>query len=437
MDKVLVILKREYFVRVKTRAFVIGTVISPLLLLALALLPGLLAVKSSGQRNVAVLDASGDPQLFPAIQRRTEGKLEDASQSSTNESGRNDDGPRTRFVLVQRIPGPGETTDDLLRSYNAAAEKDPDQAVLYLGSDVLQSGEPVYYSKNTTDFSINSLRRIVSEAIGERKLDRAGFSPARISQFTKPVEMKVSKPTATGETREGGRYDFIIAFVLLFFIYMSVLFYGLFVMRGVIEEKHSRIVEVIVSSVKPTQMMLGKVVGIGLVGLTQIAIWAGTAVLFFAFGLSVLASRGIVLPSLPPVMLVYFISYFVLGYFLFATLYAMVGATVSSEEDAQQAQMPVTLLLVIPMMIFGMVIANPNSTSSILLSMVPFFAPTLMMMRIAVVNPPVWQILLSMLIMVLTILGCVWLAARIYRVGILMYGKRPSIAELGRWIRYS
>ena len=143
------------------------------------------------------------------------------------------------------------------------------------------------------------------------------------------------------------------------------------------------------------------------------------------------------MPSLPVSLLVYFVIFFVLGYFLFATLYAMVGSTVSSEEEAQQAQFPVTILLVVPMLIFNMIIANPTSGASIALSMVPFFAPTLMMMRIAVVNPPLWQILLSMGIMVATILGCVWLSARIYRIGILMYGKRPSIAELGRWLRYS
>ena len=143
------------------------------------------------------------------------------------------------------------------------------------------------------------------------------------------------------------------------------------------------------------------------------------------------------MPSLPVSLLLYFVIFFVLGYFLFATLYAMVGSTVSSEEEAQQAQFPVTILLVVPMLIFNMIIANPTSGASIALSMVPFFAPTLMMMRIAVVNPPLWQILLSMAIMVATILGCVWLSARIYRIGILMYGKRPSIAELGRWIRYS
>jgi ABC-2 type transport system permease protein len=149
------------------------------------------------------------------------------------------------------------------------------------------------------------------------------------------------------------------------------------------------------------------------------------------------ASQGAKMPNIPISLLVYFVLYFVLGFFLYATLYAMVGAIVSSEEDAQQVQLPVTLLIVMPMLIFGVVMANPNSTSSIVLSMIPFFAPTLMMLRISVINPPVWQVILSMVIMVATILGSVWVAARIYRVGILMYGKRPSIAELGRWLRYS
>jgi ABC-2 type transport system permease protein len=236
---------------------------------------------------------------------------------------------------------------------------------------------------------------------------------------------------------DGGEGTFIVAFIMLFFIYMSVLFYGLFVMRGVIEEKQSRIVEVVISSVKPTQMMLGKLIGIGLVGLTQVGMWALSAALLSVFGASMFSSRGVSLPKIPPILFVYFVAFFVLGYFLYATLYAMVGAMVSSEEDAQQAQMPVTLVIVVPMMLFGMVMANPNSATSIALSLVPFFAPTLMMMRIAVINPPVWQILLSMSIMVVTILACTWLAARIYRVGILMYGKRPSLAELGRWLRYS
>ncbi|HJZ67429.1 MAG TPA: ABC transporter permease, partial [Blastocatellia bacterium] len=277
----------------------------------------------------------------------------------------------------------------------------------------------------------------INDAVSTLRLKRAGLNQSQIAAYTRRVGLKTNKITASGEVREGGRADFVVAFIMLFFIYISVLLYGMFVMRGVIEEKTSRIVEIVISSVKPTQMMLGKVIGIGLVGLTQIGLWALSAFLLTTIGVSTLSSRGVPMPSVPISLLVYFVVFFVLGYFLFATLYALVGSTVSSEEEAQQAQMPVTMLLVVPMLIFNMIIANPTSSASVVVSMVPFFAPTLMMMRIAVVNPPLWQILGSIAILLATILGCVWIAARIYRVGILMYGKRPSIAELGRWLRYS
>jgi|ERR1041384_1967561 ABC-2 type transport system permease protein len=435
MKKILIIMKREYLVRVRTRAFLIGTIISPILLLGLILLPGFLAERGGGgQRELTVLDQSGDPLLFDAIRARLESRV--FGPTSNEEDGL---GRVTQFVLIREIVSPEQNPNDSIkRDSTRGSDKNSEKSYLILGPGVLYNGAPEYHAKNLSDFSIRALGESVSAAISERKLRRAGFDATKIDQFMKPVELKTFKIGASGESKEGGvRQDFMIAFALLFFLYMSVLFYGIFVMRGVIEEKQSRIVEVLISSVRPAQMMLGKLIGIGMVGLTQIGIWALSTAMLSLFGATMLASRGTKIPNIPMSLLVYFVLYFVLGFFLYATLYAMVGATVSSEEEAQQAQFPVTALIVVPMMIFGLVMSNPNSTSSIVLSMVPFFAPTLMMLRIAVINPPVWQVILSMLIMVATILASVWVAARIYRVGILMYGKRPSIAELGKWLRYT
>jgi ABC-2 type transport system permease protein len=221
-------------------------------------------------------------------------------------------------------------------------------------------------------------------------------------------------------------------------LYITILIYGVTVMRGVIEEKQSRIVEVLLSSVKPFQLMLGKLVGIGLVGLTQYFTWAA-----FMIGISTVAALpafamgAFKLPNIPPSLMVYFVVYFVLGYFLYATLYAAVGALVSSEEDAQQVQLPVTMFLIIPMIFSSAILRNPNSTFSIVLSLIPFFAPVLMFMRICLSQPPLWQIGLSMVLMIVTILGAVWLAAKIYRVGILMYGKRPNLPEIMKWMKYT
>lgn len=433
MNKVLIIIKREYLVRVRTRAFLIGTMVSPILMLALITLPIFFATRGGGDRRVTVLDQSGDPDLYDAIKKSLETRGDGDEETNRRDPGVG----RTNYVLTRRVVAPGENLDAVQKEYSQKGDKDPDSTYLVLRPGGLDKIEPEYYAKNTSDFSIGTLERGINDAVSGLRLKRAGLDQSTISLYTKRVELNRKKITAGGGVEEGGRADFVVAFVMLFFIYMTVLIYGLSVMRGVIEEKQSRIVEVLVSSVKPTQMMLGKVIGIGLVGLTQISVWALSALLLTTVGVSTFASRGMTMPSIPISLLIYFVVYFVLGYFLFATLYALVGSTVSSEDDAQQAQIPVTLLLVVPMMIFNMILGNPTSTSSIVLSMIPFFAPTLMMMRIAVVNPPLWQILLSMGIMLATILVCIWIAARIYRVGILMYGKRPSITELGKWLRYT
>jgi ABC-2 type transport system permease protein len=401
----------------------------------LIILPGFLAERGGGgQRRIIVLDQSGDPKLFDAIRERVGSR-----DSGPSEDGENGLAGITRFVLsLQMVPSDQNPNEIIKRDSVGEGEKASEKAYLILSPAVLDNVEPEYHAKNLSDFSIRFLEESVSAAISERRLVRAGFDANKIARYTKSVDLKVFKIGSSGESKEGAvRQDFMVAFALLLFLYMSVLFYGLFVMRGVIEEKQSRIVEIVISSVKPTQMMLGKIVGIGMVGLTQIGIWALTTAGLSLFGATMFPSQAAKIPSIPMSMLVYFVLFFVLGFFLYATLYAMVGSMVSSEEDAQQMQFPVTMLIVVPMMIFGLVMSNPNSTSSIVLSMVPFFAPALMMLRIAVINPPVWQVILSMVIMVATILGFVWVAAKIYRVGILMYGKRPSIAELGRWLRHT
>jgi ABC-2 type transport system permease protein len=433
MKKSLIILKREYITRVRTKAFVIGTLLTPLLMLVLTLLPGFLAMRGGGERHITILDQSGDPELYTAISRR----LSPGSngQDPAAETGRRP--VNNRFFLNQVLIPPESNIHEIEKNYREQVINDSNKAYVILRPDLIESGQPEYYAKNTSDFSIGNVERAISDAIVERRLVLAGLDPQKLTGFMKSVEMSEQKVTEEGVSEESGFPGVIVAIVMLVFIYMSILMYGITVMRGVIEEKQSRIVEVLASSVKPTQMMMGKLVGIGLVGLTQYVIWVGSAAALTAIGASMAAASGVRIPRIPPSLLLYFIVFFVLGYFLYATLYAMVGAVASTEEEAQQIQMPVTMLIVVPMLLFGMVMNNPSSGLSMVLSLIPFFAPTLMMLRISLINPPMWQVLLSMAGMVLAILGSVWVAAKIYRVGILMYGKRPSIAELGRWLRYT
>jgi ABC-2 type transport system permease protein len=426
MNKIGIIIKREYMIRVRSKAFIIGTILSPLLLLALILLPALLTAKSGGDRHVTVFDQSGDSALFEGIKSRL-----DSSDTSFDNRGQRGN---MRFRLDRVVVAPEQDVKTLTQSYNEKVEKDSNEAYLILKKGTLQDEAPEYWAKNPSDFAVGNIERAISAEIIERRLTQANLKKEDVEKYTREVNLQKFNPSGEAEK---GVPRFVIGMVMLFFIYMTTLFYGIFVMRGVIEEKQSRIVEVIISSISPFELMMGKLIGIGLVGLTQYLIWISCAVLMAFFGASMFASQGVTMPNIPASWLVYFVVFFILGYFLFATLYAMVGAMVSTEEDAQQAQMPVTMLIVVPMMLFTMVMANPDSTLSIVLSMVPFFAPTLMIMRIAMVNPPLYQVIGSMVGMVLAILAAVWFVAKIYRVGILMYGKRPSIAELGKWIRYS
>ena len=433
MKKVWVIIKREYLIRVRTKAFIIGTLISPLLMLGLILLPAFFATRGGGTRHVTVIDQSNDATLFDAIKTRAEATT-DADDSSGSGRSRF---ANTHYELTKRGLQPGESIEEIKARLDDEVKADSGKAYVVLPQGVLDDAEPEYYAKNVSDPAIRGVEQAISTAVIERRLTRAGINPSQISGYMKPVDLRTIKVGPEGQSEESGVPTFIVAFIMLFFIYITILFYGIFVMRGVIEEKQSRIVEVVVSSVKPFQMMIGKIIGIGLVGLTQYGIWMLSAALLSFLGAKVFAGTGASLPKIPTSLLFYFIVYFLLGYFLFATLYAMVGAMVSSEEDAQQVQFPVTILIVIPMMVFSLVMNNPNSPASVTLSLIPFFSPTLMMLRIAVDPPPWWQVALSMVLMVATILGAIWVASRIYRVGILMYGKRPSLAELGRWLRYS
>jgi ABC-2 type transport system permease protein len=432
MEKILVIIKREYLARVRTRAFLIGTIITPVFLVLLGAVPAFLASRGAGERYITVLDQSGDTGLFDSLDKKIRGGDREG-KSGQEGKGDHELGIHLNRVVVHS----DEEMKELRDTYEKEARRDSDRSYVVLPPDVLSEVQPEYHARNTSDFfTRDKLERSLSDAITDRRLVRAGFGQTDISQYTKHVSIFTRKVTDEGETEDSGQ-SFAIGFVMLLFIYMTTLMYGISMMRGVIEEKQSRIVEVVISSVKPFQMMMGKLIGVGAVGLTQYLIWVFSAATLASVGIKAFGGSKLQIPAIPASMLICFVVYFLLGYFLYATLYAMVGSMCSSEDDSQQLSMPVTMLLVIPMMVFWVVIRDPNGSAAIAMSMIPFFAPTLMMMRIAVISPPLWQVLLSMFLMLLTIVAIVWVASKIYRVCILMYGKRPSLADIGRFLRYA
>jgi ABC-2 type transport system permease protein len=252
--------------------------------------------------------------------------------------------------------------------------------------------------------------------------------------------MNAERITDTGRGGSG-LGSAIFGFIIAFLLYMMIVLYGQSILRGVLEEKTTRVAEVIVSSVSTDVLLAGKVIGVGAVGLLQQAVWLTSTALFYHFRAPIFQKLGmpagvdIPLPNVPPMLIAALVLFFILGYGLYAALFAAVGAMVSSQEDANQAAQPVVMLLVFSIIFAQPVMMNPTSRLAEVVSWIPFSAPVIMPIRMSSMSVPWYELTATIVGVALTGALCVWLSARIYRVGLLMYGKRPSMRELARWIR--
>jgi ABC-2 type transport system permease protein len=413
------IIKREYLTRVKTKGFWISTALFPILSLAFVFLPRILAERTrSSPEPIRVVDSVGD--FYPVLQFVMSGD------------------PKTD-TLVENHPIGGRGLEEIARQLNTDAEQGRIQGYFIVDEAAIRDNRLVYFARNPSSAVASEyIRGVMRDAMTRYRLLRLGISGPAVDAAVERADFDIRKATNDARKQASGITAFFMSFAFAMFIYFTLLMYGVYILRGVLEEKSNRIVEIIVSSVKPFDLMMGKILGIGAVGLSQIAIWT-------LFGLAlaapqVAAAFSIAGPLLPPIStatLVFFPVYFILGYFLFATVYAGIGSMFNSDEDAQQMVSVATMLLVIPMMFLLPVIKNPSGGLATGLSLFPFFSPILMYLRITIQQPPAWQIALSLAIMIGTILLMVWLVSKIYRVGILMYGKKPTIPEIVRWLRYT
>jgi ABC-2 type transport system permease protein len=418
MDKLLAIIKREYFTRVKSKGFILGTILTPLFMAGLIFAPMLFI--GNGTKSVyrlIVLDQTTDDSIYKRAQ---------------SELLAEDDVAFT----VQREIIAAERLESRQQELNQEIKAERLDGYVVLPADVLTQGKIFRRAKNVNDFDTNRrLREAFNSAVIGQRLINAGIKPQDVDAINKDVSIDFINDRGEKESPLG---QWGLSFLLGIILYVTILVYGLYVLQGVIEEKQSRIVEVLLSSVKPFQLMLGKVIGIGMVSLTQIMVWALSLGLVSALAAAqAIALGSFKVPRIPFSVLFFFALYFLLGYFLYATLYALVGSMVSSQEDGQQAQFPITMFIAIPMALASFVMTKPDSVLSTTLSLIPFFSPILMFMRITVQQPPAWQIALSIALLIATIFGAIWLAAKIYRVGVLMYGKRPSLPELMKWLKYT
>jgi ABC-2 type transport system permease protein len=426
MNRILAILKREYLTRVKKKSFVIFTILGPVLMALLMGLPTVMMMLSPDvQQKLAMVDKHGG----------FAGPFDRALADFTL----GDDRPR---YLLERIePGAGDL-EEIRRTLNQRVLDGALDAYLVVNQEYDEEGGIKYFARS---ISFNEQQRM-DGALYKVVLDLrlaasdSGLDSDALKNLTREAELSVVEVTEGGEEKEKSEearlIGFFVNYAFIFLFYLMFVLWGVAIMRGVIEEKSSRIVEVLLSSVTPFQLMMGKVVGISLVSLTQMIVYALSGAAFFIYGSSHQTLRPL-LEGLSLSMFGYMILFFVLGYFLYATLYAAVGAICNTDQEAQQAQMPIILLLVAVITTVFFFINNPTSMAAQVVSLIPFFTPFIMMVRTNTVTPPFWQIALSVVLLIGTNVLMVWLAGKIFRVGILMYGKRPGPLEILRWMRRS
>lgn len=424
MRKFWLIFKREYLTRLRSKGFVLSTIALPVLSIGLMLFSVFLATRQTGHTlKIVVLDSAGG--VASDIARGLSEKIS---------SGQ----PLFEVARVVDQPQDSEKARDEIRAQVREGRLD---GYLVITKEVLTGKPAEYHAKNPGDLMVlGSLRRAVSDAVIARRLSDRGVHLDDLSAVVRGVDITVLKVTERGEAEEKGQ-TFLTALMIVMLLYVSMAAYGGVTLSSVLEEKTTRTVEVLVSSARPSQLLAGKLLGVAAIGLTQYLIWTITGWLLAAYGLTIARAfrPGASMPEvhLPAPLLVYLVVFFLAGYFLYASLFAAVGAMVSNEEESKPLQLVLVLPLIASIILFNVILRDPNSRLSIGLSLVPFFTPILMFLRIALQTPPFWQIALSLLIMTLTTVGSVYVSAKIYRVGILMYGKRPSLVELLRWLRYS
>ncbi len=420
MREIWIIVKREFLERVRTRAFLIGTFIFPVFMFAVLWLPTMIGGDGSVKR-LALVDEAPE-----GIGDRFIAALTAAADSDA-----------TNRYEVEEVPGPFESARaELIRRVRA----DSLDGFVVLPADVVTSNEIVYRAGNIANqFVLRDIRTAASAAVLGARLERAGLEVTDLAELVKRVDVDEAAITDTGEEGRGAESTFLFAYLVGFLIYFITAIYGMNVLRSVIEEKTNRIAEVMISSVRGTHMMLGKIVGVGSAALLQVAVWIGAVVLITTQS-SIVSRLGVPTEllaglTLPPGQAALFLAYFAIGFLEFAALFAALGAAMTTEQEAQSMQMVLMVPLFLPLLFLFQLTGEPLSRLSTVLGIFPLTAPIAMPIRIATVSIPPVQIAASLGLLVIGLFVIAWLAGKVYRIGILSTGKRPTMAELVRWLR--
>lgn len=423
------IMKREYLQRLRTPAFIIGTVLVALSIAALSFLPALLnMLGKEDPSKIAIVDPKN--LIYSYLPQGAD------SPSSTAGDGLSQ-GQQATLSSGFKWSKASTSDSDVLSQKVTSGEI---SAYVVVEGATLQDIHFVYHGKDRPSQSSSaSLLSLLQAASVQARLTASGITPQQAQALFAAPELKV-EPIAGGSIRDEKAYfqSASLVYVLLILLYMTMLLYGVQVAMGVVEEKSSRVMEILITAVRPIELMIGKVLGIGLVGLTQYGIWVGIGLLVLAVS-GILsrgsASFGVDVASVPATTLIFFLIFFVLGYLLYASLYAALASLVNRTEEVNSVTTPITIVMVGTYLLSFYGLANPEADLIRWLSFVPFFTPMLMFIRVALSNPSWWELLISVVLLMGASLFFSWVAAKIYRVGVLLYGKRPSFREIGRLLR--
>jgi len=411
MKNTLIIARWEYMTRLRSKWFIISTLIIPLIILGSMFIPTAVMTSADNEsRLIAVVDETG--QLAQILEHKLAEKYT-----------LKDETPKYQVIVFQN-------QDPVVMKRQAAELLDSAivSAYLVIPSDALDSSRVIYYSMNLGNFrDQGEINGTTNEVISEHRMIAAGLDPQMIRKVTKNVQFRMVQVNASGSEKKG---DEMLSYMMPI-IYVLMLFFAIFMssqilMRSVLAERSNRLIEVLLSSVSPSELMSGKIVGLGLLGLTQLA-------LYLIVGIGISNFKGLELFSSTNIVL--FLIYFVFGYLLYAAIFAAIGALFDNEQDAQQAVSIFSLITVVPIFLASYVMANPQSVTTTVLSMIPIMTPFFMILRIGVLIPPLWEILTSLVLLIISVWMTMLAAGKIFRVAILIYGKRPTLPEIWQWVR--
>jgi len=447
MKKFFAIVKREYLTRVRSKMFILMTVLGPVVVSLFGVVPALIFSIKAAPVKIAVVDQTG--RLFQALTEsvRDNAALPDAAQTQMNPTTLNKNAgerleqigeQQERSFELEEVRPEQRPLNEIKQELDARVLAKNLDGYLILPADLLKDGKPEYFGRNTGDvFTTRFLRQALSRAVRQERLTEANIDARIVQELSEPVKLEALKVSTGGSGVRDSGEGFALVFGAGFTMYLTILLYGQMTLGAIIEEKETRLAEILFSSVKPFSLMMGKLVGISLVALTQLAIWGLAFAAFAVYGVGLLADRGMPLqiPRVPLINFVYFGLFFLLGYFIYSTIYALIGSMVTTAQEGGQLSMPVVFLPFVGFYLFIPVSRSPDSSLAFWVSMVPFFSPMTMLTRIVTQTPPFWQIALSLFVGFGTVALFTWVAARIYRVGMLMAGKKATIPEVVRWVR--